>query len=85
MSTPRFVVSFRSASLFVEVDATEFARASAALEPFMADQAAADPDDYAKVAQSVDGQEYSFEAAKAAGLFDSEGDPAEGVEVFQAE
>jgi len=37
------------------------------------------------VAQSVDGQEYSFEGAKAAGLFDADGDPAEGVEVFQAE
>lgn len=85
MSAPRFVVSFRSARLFVEVDADGFASAKAALSPFLSPVVSGDADEYAKAAQSVDGQEYSLKGAKEAGLLDEDGNAAEGVQLFQAE
>lgn len=85
--TRRYVVAFRTAAVFVEVDAEEFARAQEILTPFLQPAVAGDADEYAKAAQSVDGQNYSFEGARAAGLFeaDGNGDPMPGVEVFQAD
>ena len=80
-----FLISFRSAALFVQVDAAEYARATAALSPFLSPVVAGDADDYARVAQSVDGQEFSFSGAVRAGLVDEDGNPADGVELFQAE
>ena len=85
MSSPRFVVSFRSASLFVEVDAAGFQAAKDVLSPFLSPVVTGNADDYAAACGLVDGQEFSFEGAKGAGLFDAEGDACEGVEVFQAE
>lgn len=81
----RYAISFRSAALFVEVGAVEFARAKAALSPFLSPVVSGDADEYAKVAQSVDGQEYSFSGAQAAGLVDEDGAALAGVEIFQAE
>ena len=83
----RYVVAFRTAAVFVEVSAEEFTRTKELLTPFLSPVVAGDADEYAKAAQSVDGQDYSFEGARAAGLFaaDGSGDPAPGVEVFQAD
>ena len=81
----RYLVSFRSASLFVEVDAGGFAAAKAALEPFLSPVVAGNADEYAAATQSVAGQEFSFSGAQTAGLVDEDGNACEGVEVFQAE
>lgn len=80
----RYIVSFRSAAVFVEVSAEEFTRTKELLTPFLS-PVVADADEYAKAAQSVDGQDYSFEGARAAGLLTEDGDAAEGVELFQAD
>ena len=84
-SSPRYIVSFRSAAVFVEVSAEEFTRTKELLTPFLSPVVAGDAGEYAKAAQSVDGQDYSFSGAVAAGLLTEDGDAAEGVELFQAE
>ena len=84
-SSPRYIVSFRSAALYVEVDVDGFEAAKAALSPFLSPVVAGSADEYAAACGGVDGQEYSFSGAVAAGLLTEDGDPAPGVELFQAE
>lgn len=85
MATSRYLVSFRSAAVLVEVKGAEYARAVAALEPFLFPVVAGNADEYAAAAQSVSGQEYSVSDAIAAGLLTEDGEPCDGVEIFRAE
>jgi len=85
MTSPRYLVSFRSAALLVEVDADGFAAAKAALEPFLFPVVSGNADDYAAACQAVDGQEYSLRSAIDCGLLGEDGEPWDNVQVFQAE
>ena len=82
--SPRYLISFRHAALFVEVDAAGFQAAKDALTPFLAHDNN-DADAYAAACQAVEGQEYSLRSAIDCGLLGEDGEPWENVEIFQAE
>ena len=79
-----YAIIFRSACLVVSLpSASAFESAKAALAPFE-DESGHTAEEYAEVAQSIQGQEMSIEATKAAGILDEDANPAPGATVYVA-
>lgn len=84
-----FAILFRVPHLVLVLpSASAFDAAKAALLPFADEREARDAgltaEDYSTACQSIQGQEMSIEAAKAAGILDEDGQATENASVYVA-